>query len=50
LLDWFATRGADQPIRTAAARARTILRSWQGKQRPKSEQLGLFAGDDEDSA
>lgn len=49
LLDWFATRGADQPTRTAAARARTILRSWQAKQRPKSEQLGLFAGDGDES-
>jgi hypothetical protein len=45
-----AERGADQRIRTAAARARTILRSWQGKQRPKSEQMGLFAEDEEKPA
>jgi hypothetical protein len=42
LLDWFATRGATQDIRNGASRAKTILRSWRGKNEKQVKQMTLF--------
>jgi len=44
LLEWFAHRGATPEVRSGAARAHRLYRSWQENHRQQQQQMALFFG------